>query len=102
MAITDVTAAVGISTLAKDAVYPIKPSSGEWIVKNIVWEIPTGGVIEVRKTNGTLVARFKSDNKNGGLIGVSLSITSALWYEVKNISATAITVTVSYDGIISK
>lgn len=103
MALADLTAVSAIQSLTQGSTMTIKPTSpAEWIIHNLEWEIPTGGTIEVRKTDGTLVAKYDSDQSSGGRFNLTLHVTSAIWFEIKNISATAITVIASYDGIISK
>lgn len=88
-----------IQSLAQNASLQMRPAAGvEWTIHNLAWEIPSGGTLELRKSNGTIVARYESDSSSGGRFAVNLDCNNTVWYELKNTSATAITIIASYDG----
>jgi hypothetical protein len=86
------------TSLAQNAVLNIRPSSGqEWTIHNIIYD---AGSIELRKTDGTNSLKYETDTTAGGRFNITLHCTNAVWYQIKNTSASA--VLASYDGVQTK
>jgi hypothetical protein len=94
MAVGDVQTA--ISSVANNAFLDIKPTTGEWVVHNILY----GASMELYKTDGTNSIKVDSDASAGGRIGVYLHCTNLVWYQLKNVSGSS--AILSYDGVQTK
>jgi hypothetical protein len=100
MALTDVNVRTAISSVANNAFLDMRPtgaqSAEEWVIHNVLYN----GAMELYKTDGTNSIKVDSDTTAGGRIGVYLHCTNAVWYQIKNVSGSA--VILSYDGVQTK
>ena len=90
--------ATEVASILPSTYLDIQPSGSteEWVIHNII--VPLGCTCELYKTDGTYY--ILDGTLSCSIKRVQFHCTNAIYYTIKNVGATA--VTVSYDGIITR